>query len=225
MPTSIATVTVIALAIIPGAFGAYVWALINGQDWREKDWEAAIRFLAFSVLGLGVYVLLGLIFTLPPAIHILPSTYGSAALNAPALSSIFSPYIGHIMCSGLVGAAAAVAHRWTASIRGASPQPSTWDHFIKSAVPKHWVVVTLKSGDVYAGYVQTAEESAPATERDIILRHPAKFNEAINNYCVTSLQDLFVPAELVQSLGTVRSESELLLDPAVNTLLFPKAST
>ena len=221
MPTSIATATVIALALIPGAFGAYVWALVNGQDWREKEWESAIRFLGFSVLGLGLYVIGALGLGLPAAIHVLPSTYEAAALNAGALSGIFLPYLGHIVSSAVVGGAAAWAHRGISALRGSSSQPSTWDHFLKNAVPNHWVVVTLKSGDVYAGYVQTAEESAPSTERDVILRNPAKFDEGLNNYRVTSLRDMFIPAELIQNLGTVRSEAELSAAPVVDALLFP----
>jgi hypothetical protein len=221
MPTSVATATVLALAVIPGAVGAYVWAVVNGQDWREKDWEAAVRFVAFSALGLGVYVFLALWLGLPPAIHVIPSTYESASLRAASLVGIFVPYLGHIACSALVGGAAAAGHRVICVATGSSPQPSTWDNFLKSAVPKHWVVVTLKSGDVYAGYVQTAEESAPTSERDLIIRAPAKYDDTTKNYCVTSLQDLFIPADLVHSIGTVRSDSELSNEPSVNTYLFP----
>ena len=170
MPTSVATATVLALAIIPGAFGAYVWALVNGQDWREKDWQAAIRFLAFSVLGLAFYVLASIPLGLPPAIHVLPATYESAALKAGALSAIFRPYLGHIISAGLLGAVAAGLHRAVCALRGSSPQPSAWDHFLKNEAPKRWVVVTLKSGDIYAGYIQTAEESAPET-KGVMLDH------------------------------------------------------
>jgi hypothetical protein len=225
MPTSIATATVLALAIIPGAFGAYVWALVNGQDWREKEWEAAIRFLGFSVLGLGLYVLVSLWLGLPPAAHVIPASYEAAALSSAGLHTIFLPYIGHIASSSLLGAAAAGAHRLVSAVRGSSPQPSTWDHFLKNAVPKHWVAVTLKSGDVYAGYVQTAEESAPSEERDLILRNPSKFDVGLRNYTVTSLRDVFIPAELIQNIGTVRTEAELQEEPKVGSLLFPSPTT
>ena len=221
MPTSIATATVLALAVIPGALGAYVWSLLNGQDWREKDWQAAMRYVGFSVIGLGVYVFSALWLHLPPAVHIIPSTYTSPTLSTTSLPGIFLPYFGHIVCSALVGAVAAVGHRVICIVTGSSPQPSTWDHFLKNAVPNHWVVVTLKSGDVYAGYVQTAEESAPTSERDLILRAPAKYDDAAKNYCVTSLQDLFIPADLIQNIGTVRTDAELLDSTAVNTFLFP----
>lgn len=121
MPTSIATATVIAFAIIPGALGAYMWALVNGRDWREKDWQSAVRFLGFSILGLGAYVLAAAWMRLPPAIHVLPSTYEAGALRADDLADIFLPYLGHIVGAILIGGFAAVAHRVVCAIRGSSP--------------------------------------------------------------------------------------------------------
>jgi hypothetical protein len=223
MPTSIATATVFALALIPGACGAYVWALINGQDWREKEWQAALRYLMFSIAGLAIYVIAGMLMRLPPALHVIPSTYEGSNLKASSLGGIFLPYLGHIVGAVIAGIVAALAHRVICYVAGSSPQPSTWDHFLKNSLPKHWVVVTLKSGDVYAGYVRTAEESAPSGERDIVIRQPAKYDDKAHNYRVTSMQDLFVPAELVQNIGTVRSEADAEVDPKVGNFLFPES--
>lgn len=41
---------------------------------------------------------------------------------------------------------------------------------------------------------------------------------------MTSLKDLFLPAELIQNIGTVRSDSELDAQPLVGTFLFPETS-
>jgi hypothetical protein len=221
MPNSIATVTVFALAIVPGAFGVYAWALLNGQDWREKEWEAGVRFLSFSILGLGVYVLAGLVLTLPPAIHVLPATYEAATIRSSSLPSIFLPYFGHILGSTLVGAAAACIHRLVCKLRRSSAHPSAWDDFLKVGSAKRWVTVALKSGDIYAGYIHMAEQSVPTAERDVILRSPAKYDEATRNYVVTSYRDLFLPADLIQNIGTIRSDAELLELPEVGTPLFP----
>lgn len=224
MPTSIATATVFALAIIPGAFGAYSWAVLNGQHWREKEWEAAVRFLAFSILGLGAYVLAGLWLALPPAVHILPATYEAESLSASSLPSIFLPYIGHILGSSIIGGVAAGFHRLVCKIRRSSAHPSAWEDFLKVGAPKRWVTVTLKSGDIFAGYIHMAEQSAPAGERDVVLRTPAKYDDTSKNYTVTSYRDLFLPADLIQNIGTIRTDAELSESPAVGTPLFPSLS-
>jgi hypothetical protein len=220
VPTSLAAVTVLVLAVVPGAFGEYAWSLVNGQDWRKKEWETALGFLSFSVIGLALYVCAGLVIPLPPAVHVIPSTYEATTLNAAGLSRVFLPYLGHIVASTLVGIVAALAHRGISAVFGLSPQPSAWDHFIKKCVPGRWVVVTLKSGDVFAGYIETAEQAAPANERDVVLHYPAKRDETTQSYKVTSLNDLFLPADLVQNIGTIRLDSELAKDPAVSTSLF-----
>lgn len=224
MPTTIASAIVIALAIIPGAFGSYVWDLVNGHDWRAKEWESALRFLAFSILGLAIYVLCAAAMGLPPAIHVLPATYAAPNLTSDALLRITLPYMGHIVGSSLVGGIAAIAHRGVCKLRGWTPQPSAWDHFIKAAAPGRWAVVTLSTGDVFAGYLHTAEESAPAGERDVVLGDPARWDPQTGNYIVSSLRFAFFPAAIVQTIGAVRLDSELADEPTIGSPLFPNAS-
>src|SRR5579863_10292369 len=184
MTISLPTVVVFALAIVPGAFGTYVWRAFNGGDWHERDWEAALRFIAFSALGLGVYVLTGLWLRLPAPIHIIPATYGPDEFRVTSLASLFLPYFGHVFASGVVGGVAAALHRMVCRITDSSPHPGAWDHFIKAALPRRWAVVTLKSGDVFAGFIRNVEESAPAAERDVILSYPAKYERDIRSYRV-----------------------------------------
>lgn len=221
MPTTIGTVVVFALALLPGAIGDYVWATINGVDWRQKDWQAALRFLAFSTLGLGLYVVLGLPFEFLPPVHIVPSTYSSLSSEVPSLAQLFIPYLGHIAFSGVVAAAAVGLDRIVCKLTNTTPLPSAWDRFIQTDVPERWVVVSLKTGDVYAGRLLIAENSAPANERDVVLGHPAKFEKGSKNYIVTSYSALFLPADIIQSIAAVRKDSELATEPAVNEPLFP----
>lgn len=224
MPDSIGAAVVLALAILPGAFGAYVWEAVVGEDWREKDWQAALRYLAFSMLGLALYVLLAIPGDFLPPAHIVPATYTETKLQAGRLAPIVLPYFGHIVCAGIVSAVLAVVHRLGCKWTGSTLQPSSWNQFIQEELPKRWVVVSLKSGDVYAGYVKTIESGVAATERDMVLLFPSKFDAVSEKYTVTSYKSLFFPAELVQSIGAVRTEDELKLSPVVGQSLFPLAA-
>lgn len=220
MPTTLAAVVVLALAIVPGALGTYAWRALNGEPWHQKDWEAAIRFVAFSVVGLGIYVLAALWLGMPPAAHVIPASYEPGTLRPDGLGGIFLPYLGHIISSALVGGMAAGAHRMVCRLTGTSPHPGAWDHFLKKSLPLRWAVVTLKSGDVFAGYVRTAEESAPASQRDVILSFPAKYDEGTRSYLVTPYRDLFLPADLIQNIGTIRQPDEMGPAKDINEPLF-----
>ncbi len=222
MPLNVATILVFALGLVPGALGSYAWAAINGLDWRQKDWESAIRFIAFSVLGLALYGILTLVFDFVPPFHVIPQSYAPDHLTVGSLNRILVPYVGHLVCSGIIGALAALLDRLVCHLTGAASQPSTWDYFLEKCLPQRWSVITLTSGDVYAGFVRSAEHSAAAAERDLVLGQPARLDVNTGNYVVTSYNDLFVPAQLIQSIATVRLDAELQAAPAQGTFLFPE---
>ena len=50
MPTSAAAALVILLALVPGASGVYAFNQTVGPDWRQKEWQAAVQYIAFSTL-------------------------------------------------------------------------------------------------------------------------------------------------------------------------------
>ena len=66
MPTSVAAVLVLMLALLPGMLGAYFLEHLGGRDWRERDWRAALRYLAISVLGLALYAIIARRLSWPP---------------------------------------------------------------------------------------------------------------------------------------------------------------
>ena len=220
MPTSIASVTVLVLAIVPGMLGVYVFTTVNGTDWRHRDWQVAIRALAFSAFGLLLYSLLALSLDLIPPLHVIPSSYQSHGLEASTVGGLLLPFAGHTLCSGVIGAVAALLDRWVAKISRASPHPCAWDDYVGTRLAGRWVVVTLNSGDVYAGYVALADVGVRAEERDIILTEPAKFDEESRRYLVTAYRDLFVRAELVQSIATVALPSDSHIGRPIGQSLF-----
>jgi len=84
-----------------------------------------------------------------------------------------------------------------------SSYPNTWDEFARECTQTRWIVVSLKNGDAYAGYLHIANTSVNASERDLILTEPAKFNKDNNSYVAQDYQYIFFPADLIKSIGVV----------------------
>jgi hypothetical protein len=86
----------------------------------------------------------------------------------------------------------------------------------------HWVVIGLQNGESYSGYVDVADTSVGAQERDIILHEPAKFDDEKIEYRALKHQSLFIPGALVASVAVVHDP---MLDKRivpVGELVFPK---
>jgi hypothetical protein len=200
MPTTAAAVLVLMLALLPGMLGAYFLEHLSGRDWREKDWRAALRYLAISALGLALYAIAAQRFSWPPARHVIPGSL--MALTAEEVPALAVPYLGHIVASVVVGVSAAFLLRLLAKIGGFSARPCAWDTFANDLVQGRWVVVTLKSRDVYAGYLRVADVGVAASERDIVLRDPCRYDESKGEYLGIGYRDIFVQALLVDSIAT-----------------------
>jgi hypothetical protein len=93
MPTTAAAVLVIVVAIIPGALGSHLYAVLNGLDWRRKEWDTAIRYIAFSILGLVLYVLLAEPLHWLPAAHVIPDPYTDPRLQTGSLARLAVPWL------------------------------------------------------------------------------------------------------------------------------------
>ena len=65
------------------------------------------------------------------------------------------------------------------------------------------MTVGLSNGQVYAGYVDKADVSVAASERDIILREPALYNEADGMYRTTPYQTMFRLGSTITSVAAV----------------------
>ncbi|HTK31872.1 MAG TPA: DUF6338 family protein [Candidatus Saccharimonadaceae bacterium] len=208
-----ATALVLAIAIVPGAFGSYLYEALNGLDWREKDWGAAIRYVAFSALGLIIYILFAAPLQWPPAIHVLPATYLAGGLPAGVASKLAIPFLGHLIGSGFAGLAAALGVRTLARYTRGTYHPGSWDAFARVSAAGRWVVVTLKSGDVFAGYLAVADTGVASNDRDLVLREPARLDKERDEYVATTYWEMYLPAALVQNLATVSSERDVRKGP------------
>jgi len=61
----------------------------------------------------------------------------------------------------------------------------------------------LNNGDVYAGYVDKADVSVAATERDLILREPALYDQRLTRYRALGYQSLFLLGSTIASAAVV----------------------
>lgn len=99
---------------------------------------------------------------------------------------------------------------------------SAWDHFVHSCIKGHWVVIGLTNGESYSGYVDVADVSVSAGERDLILREPAMFDSEKSEYRASKYQSLFIPGSLVASIAVVHDPIQDKRIVAVGDLVFPK---
>lgn len=63
---------ILALALIPGALGDWLYRAIVGVRWGESQWTFALRLLGFSIAGLLLFSLFGLIGA-PEPTYIFPN--------------------------------------------------------------------------------------------------------------------------------------------------------
>lgn len=214
MPTTVAALLILVIAIVPGAFGNAVFSRILGTDWREREAATLARILGFSVFGLALYAWLSGAFSLPSPIHVFPKTYTSPGIAA-LLARVLAPaYIGHVIAGGLAGGIAAMGLRLLSKLSGRSPHPAAWDEFADELIAGRWVVVALSSGETYVGKVETLDASVDPAQRDLVLAEPALYDVSIDNYTVTPYRHLFLRASQIESIASLRNSS----DDALNTV-------
>ncbi len=203
MPTGLASLLVLVLAVVPGLPGERIYCLLTGRDWREQSWDRVMRLLFFSLVGLALYTVSAPALGGPLPAYLAPSSLESAAKNPTALPGVFGSLLGHFLGSAIGGVLAAYGTRFLARITSFTPHASAWDHFVVSCVPHHWVLVGLKNGDVFTGRLETADTSVKAVDRDLILNEPAKLDTKAGGYVSLPYQYLFVPGESLASIATV----------------------
>jgi hypothetical protein len=197
------SVLVLLLAIFPGALGGRIYRLLVGVDWREKEWQGALRLLGFSIFGVTLYSLFASWLHLLPPTHLFPSTYITVAADPGLVARlVFLPYTGHLIGGTLSGLGAALATRVLARFSSSSAHPCAWDDFIRRYAPGHWVTVGLTNGEVYAGKLLYADVGVASEERDLVLGEPARYESDSGNYVATSHQHLFITAANLSSIAT-----------------------
>ncbi len=118
------------------------------------------------------------------------------------------PYFGHIAGSAVAGLAMAGFIRIYVKAGGFAHRASAWDTFVTELIQDRWVVITLKTGDAYAGFVRLADVGVVAGERDVVLREPARHDGKSGQYQAVGYRDLFVQAPLVDSMATLMSDDD-----------------
>jgi hypothetical protein len=212
---------IIALfALLPGVPAEWYYRLLVGIDWREDKWARTLRLLGFSTFGLALYIAVAPILRAPQPSYILPKDIQLIGISD--LPKLAIAFLGHVV--GSVVIAVATAFMATASSRLARrvAYVTAWDRFVNVSMPHRWVVVALQSGEVYAGYVEAADMSVAAAERDILLREPALFSETDQSYRALEYGALFLVGSSIASVGVLYDpqRDERMVDPGA--LLFPR---
>lgn len=209
MPTNISALLILVLAILPGTFGNYMYKILIGVDWRERDFWSVLRLISFSVFGVGLYIFVAKFFNCPAPIYLIPSTYKTFSGNLDEFIAIFVPYFGHLLGSFVVGVLSGLGAILLAKIFARTPYPSAWDDFLRACIPKHWVVVSLHNGESYAGKLKTADLGVEVSERDLVIEEPCVYDEGQSNYIALNYQYIFIPSNYWYSVGVIH-------DPAID---------
>lgn len=216
MPTTISALIIIIVAIFPGLLGNIAYRMIIGVDWRAKEFQVIIRLIGFSIIGAVLYsIAADMVSFLPPPLHLMPGSYESLTENPENLNKIIYPYIGHLAGGFIAGVLAALGMHLVAKFSPATAYPSAWDGFIREQVPEHWVIIGLKSGDVYAGKIKSVDLSVSKGERDVVLEEPCLYEQKTGNYRALGHQYMFIPSENLYSLAVIHNP---MIDERVVTI-------
>jgi small nuclear ribonucleoprotein (snRNP)-like protein len=197
---------ILALALLPGALGDWFYRTIVGVRWGESQWTFALRLLGFSIAGLLLFSLFGLIGA-PEPTYIFPNLF--SAINPATLPIVAVAYLCHCAAGAVVGAAAAFAVRLRPS-----GYPCAWDVFVRKCASNHMVAVTLDNKETYVGVVRACDVTVEKGERDLVLAEPAVYDETTKNYVALPYQDIFVRADLVYCVAAIH-------DPSIDKRMIP----
>jgi hypothetical protein len=201
LPSTLMGVLIAAFAVLPGLPGDKLYSFFVGSDWREDKWARTLRLLAFSLFGLAGYSLVAARIGAPMPQYV--SAKALEQLSPGQLGTFGGAFLGHVCGATFFGLVAGFGTRLLARLSARSAYSSAWDHFINSSVKGHWVTVGLNNGDVYAGYIDKADVSVAATERDLILREPALYDQRLTRYRALGYQSLFLLGSTIASAAVV----------------------
>ena len=88
----------------------------------------------------------------------------------------------------------------------------------RSYAPKHWVVVGLTNGEVYAGKLKNSDVAVAMEDRDLVLEEPCAYNAKSNQYIAVSYQHLFVPAATWFSIAVIYDPKDNRMVPVGESL-------
>ncbi len=201
LPTTLTGILIAVFAVLPGLPGDKLYSFLVGSNWREDKWSRTLRLLAFSLFGLAGYSIVAARVGAPLPQYV--SAKALEQLSPGQLGTFGAAFLGHVCGAALFGLLAGVGTRLFARVAARSAYSSAWDHFINACVKGHWVTVGLNNGDVYAGYIDKADESVAAAERDIILQEPAQYDQQLKQYRTLGYQSLFLLGSTIFSVAVV----------------------
>lgn len=208
MPTTVAAALVLVFAMFPGFVGNRVYESFVGLDWREREWRTVMRLVGLSVTGAVMYTMFASAMGLQPPVHLFPSTFQNLAPESATLFDVSAAYVGHLIASAVAGGLAIGSATLLARLSSVSMYPSAWDDFARSYAPKHWVVVGLINGQVYAGKLKNSDVAVAMEDRDLVLEEPCIYDVATKQYVAVAYQYLFIPAATWFSVAVVQDSSD-----------------
>ena len=201
MPTTITALLILLLVGLPGFLGDLVFRSFVGLDLRAKQWEVLPRWLSFSVVGLVLYALLSELFGWPLPIHVIPQSISAVAQGPDQLLPLAYSFTGHVFGSLCAGGLAVLGKKVLTRMSPVSFYQNVWDEFARSHVQDRWGVVSLKSGDAYAGILARGQLSVSRDERDIVIEEPAQYNEETGTYIALPYKYLYLSGDSVYSIA------------------------
>lgn len=222
MSLTLAGLLVLVFAVLPGVPGEKLYQVSVGSDWREDPWQRILRLLVFSLFGLVLYAVIAPYLGAPPPTYLSPTALEKAASDPVRLNFLFVALLGHFGGAAVAGLLSGLCVRAIAHFTSATAFVCAWDHFVHACVKGHWVVVGLTNGEAYSGYVDVADVSVSAEQRDLILREPAQFDSGKSEYIASKYQSLFIPGNLVASIAVIHDPMQDKRIIPVGELVFPK---
>lgn len=223
MPSTLDTLLVILFAILPGIPGNTVYNKMAGTNWREEQWRTVVRILGISLGGLILYIIIGSFINAPLPSYISPTTFANFVVERTALVQMSVAFLGHFAGAIIVGyIGARVTQKldeWTRS----SEFIDSWHEFALVHASKHWVVVRIKGGEAYAGYIKTADTKVKAEDRNIILAEPAVYVKEQNKYLSQPYNYLFLPGKIIDSVAIYSKPLDKRITP-IHEFLFSNSS-
>ena len=195
-------------------------AFFVGSDWREREWRTVLRIIAFSFTGALIYTLSASATDLEPPLHLFPSTFQSLTPESPALVQLSVASVGHVLGSVIAAVLVVGFAKVLTRFSSRSLYPGAWDDFARLYAPKHWVVVGLTNGQVYAGKLKSSDVAVAMEDRDLVLEEPCAYNAESKQYISVSYQHLFVPAATWFSIAAISEPKDKRTVP-VGEPLFP----
>ena len=215
LPSTVAGLVIALFALLPGIPAEWCYRRLVGIDWREDKWQRTLRLLGFSTFGLALYAALAPRISAPLPAYILPSALTRLSMND--LTNVSTAFLGHVVGSVVVVGVTAFSAPMLVRILKRRAFVTAWDRFINGGVGHRWVIVALQTGHIYAGYIEVADTSVSASERDVILREPALFLETEKIYRSLEYDSLFILGSSIASIAAVS-------DPADHRLTTPGQS-